>query len=53
MYNLIIKEQAYSDNPYENEIVLHNLSLKEVGEFIKKIERKDNYCYEIINISEE
>lgn len=53
MYNLIIKEECYSDNPYENMIVLHDLSLEEAFRYIKEIEEKNNYYYEIIKQNKE
>lgn len=48
MYNLIIKEECCSDDPYENMIILHDLSLDEVFRYIKEIEEKNSYFYEII-----
>ena len=53
MYNLVIKESLDFDNPYKDRIILHDLTLDEAFNYIKEIEERDRYYYEIIRQDEE
>lgn len=53
MYNLIIKDNCCSNVPYENRIILYDLTLEEAFDYISSIEGKNKYYYEIIRQDED